>query len=82
MHARPDNGPAQSLNDFIEEEVSNPLADSLTLPSTVSTHQSTHTQSPVKYNVPDCFGNIQYDLLKKISKANVITAKSSISKSH
>ena len=38
MHARPDNGPAQSPNGFIEEKVNNSLTNSLALSSTVSTH--------------------------------------------
>ena len=58
MHARPDNGPAQSPSGFVEEEIGNSLADSLTFPLTVSTHWSSCTQSPVKYNVSDHFSNI------------------------
>ena len=80
--ARPDTESAQSPSDFIKEEVDNSLADPLTLSSIISTHQSIYTQSLVKYNIFDHFSNIQYDLMKKVSKANVITAKSLISKSH
>ena len=82
MHARPDNEPAQFPSGFVEEEIDDSLINSLTLSSTVSTHQSSHTWSSVKYNISDYFDNIQYDSLKKISKINVITAKSSIPKSH
>ena len=82
MHARPDNGPAQSFSDFVEEEVDDSLADPLTLLPIISTHQSSYTQLPVKYNISDHFSNIQYDSLKKISKMNVITAKSLIPKSY
>ena len=80
--ARPDTGSAQSPSNFIEEEVDNSLTDSLILPSIISTCWSICMWSSVKYNVSDHFGNIQYDPLKKVSKTNVITAKSSILKSH
>ena len=43
MHTRSDTGPAQSFNDFVEEEVDNPLTNPLALPPTISTHQSSCT---------------------------------------
>ena len=81
-NVKPDIKSAQSLNNFIEKKAGEPLINPLALSSTISTHQSSCTQSPVKYNVLDCFSNIQYDPLKKIPKANIITAKSSIPKLH
>ena len=77
-----DIGSTQLPSGFIEEEVGNPLANSLALSSIILTCWSSCTWSLIKYNVSDYFSNIQYDLLKKVSKVNVITAKSSIPKSH
>ena len=38
MHVRSDNEPAQSFNDFVEEEIGNSLINSLTFLLIVSTH--------------------------------------------
>ena len=80
--AKSDTESAQSPNGFVEEEIDDSFTDSLALLSIILICWSICIWSPVKYNISDYFDNIQYDLLKKISKANVITVKSSISKSH